>query len=143
MPDRIVPNIICFQAQNNSIPWITLEHYLKVFCLIYVHVISCTRESLFAHVACTLVTMHTICRALIGIPNLSLKSLSLQMQTLTTYQWGKSRQIYHHLKWQTQQCRSFFMEQYQVTTCCLLNFHRRITCPVWCLRFNSISFQPD
>ena len=61
MSDIVVLNIICFQTQKqlttlNNI-WVLLR-VLKVFWLIYVHVISCMRKPLYLHVACTLVTVH-------------------------------------------------------------------------------------
>ena len=54
MSDLYVLNMICFRTQR----W---------FWLIYVHVISCTQKPLCVHVACTLVTMRAICRALMKV----------------------------------------------------------------------------
>ena len=56
MSDLIVSDIICFQKQNKSPPQITSEYYLKVFWLIYVHVILCMWKPLCMHVACMVVT---------------------------------------------------------------------------------------
>ena len=43
---------------------ITSEYYLKVFWLIYVHVILRMWKPLRVHVVCTFITVRTICRAL-------------------------------------------------------------------------------
>ena len=65
MSGFVVPNIICFQTQKqlatlNNI-WILLKSVLIEFDWI-----SCKWEPLCVHVACTLVTMCTICWAWIG-----------------------------------------------------------------------------
>ena len=47
-----------------------------MFLLIYVHVISYTRKPLYMHFACTLVTVHAVCRALCD----QVSDLQLQLQ---------------------------------------------------------------
>ena len=56
--------LFTFKHGNNLLPLITSKYYLKVFWLIYKHVILYTQKPLCVHVVCTLVTMCTICWAL-------------------------------------------------------------------------------
>ena len=60
----IVRIFFAFRNKHNLLPKITSEYYLKVFWLIYVHIISCMRKNLCVHVAYTLVTVCAICWAL-------------------------------------------------------------------------------
>ena len=64
MSDLIVPNIICFHTQKQLTTLNKVGHYLKVFWVIYMHVISRMHKPLYMHVACILITVHAICQAL-------------------------------------------------------------------------------
>ena len=68
MSDLIVPNIICFQTQKQLATLIISEYYFNVFWLIYVPINLCAQNPLCVHVACTLITMHTIFWALYQAP---------------------------------------------------------------------------
>ena len=54
----IVPNIICFQTQKQ------LATLHNIWYYIYMHVNSCMQKHLCVHLACSLVKVCTICRAL-------------------------------------------------------------------------------
>ena len=54
----IVPNVICFQTQKQ------LATLHNIWYYIYMHVNSCMQKHLCVHLACTLVKVRTICRAL-------------------------------------------------------------------------------
>ena len=62
---------------------ITSEYYLKVFWLIYVHVISCMWKPLRVHVVCMLITVCTICRALFQTSSSHVISNSLWVNTFS------------------------------------------------------------
>ena len=74
-----------------------IQHYLKIFWLIYVHVISCMRKPLCVHIACTLVTVRAICRALSKAPKIYLRWSSL----LLTANYCPKQLHYHRCLWQS------------------------------------------
>ena len=53
MSDLIVPNIIWFQTQKQLASLNNIQVLLKVYWLIYVHVIPCEHKPPYANVPCT------------------------------------------------------------------------------------------
>ena len=56
--------LFAFRHKNNSLSLIILEYYLKMFWVIYMHIILWTRKPLCMHFVCMLATVHTICQVL-------------------------------------------------------------------------------
>ena len=67
MSDPFVPNIICFQTQN-QLPTLNNIRVLRKDVLIDLRALNLIHaKPLSVHVACTLVTVQAICQALISI----------------------------------------------------------------------------
>ena len=70
MSDLVVPIIFCFQTQKQLPTLNNIWVLLKSILIDYVHIILCMWKPPCMHVACTLVTMHAICWALLIYKNI-------------------------------------------------------------------------